>query len=128
MAQNYTRQSSFADGDTITAVLFNNEFNQVVNAFAYSSTSASTTGHRHDGTAAQGGNIPKIGDLDFLNKILVTGNTWEFYVEVSSAAAKQMVLQDGALVPNADSDLDLGTSSKFIGKMLILILFLLQAM
>ena len=113
MAQNYTRQSSFADGDTITAVLFNNEFNQVVNAFAYSSTSASTTGHRHDGTAAQGGNIPKIGDLDFLNKILVTGNTWEFYVEVSSAAAKQMVLQDGALVPNADSDLDLGTSSKY---------------
>ena len=111
MAQNYTRQSSFADGDTITAALFNNEFNQVVNAFAYSSSSASTTGHRHDGTAAQGGNIPKIGDLDFLNKILVTGNTWEFYVEVSSAAAKQMVLQDGALVPNADSDLDLGTSS-----------------
>ncbi len=113
MAQNYTRQSSFADGDTITAALFNNEFNQVVNAFAYSSTSATTTGHRHDGTAAQGGNIPKIGDLDFLNKILVTGNTWEFYVEVSSAAAKQMVLQDGALVPNADSDLDLGTSSKY---------------
>jgi cytoskeletal protein CcmA (bactofilin family) len=111
MAQNYTRQSSFADGDTITAALFNNEFNQVVNAFAYSSSSASTTGHRHDGTAGQGGNIPKIGDLDFLNKILVTGNTWEFYVEVSSAAAKQMVLQDGALVPNADSDLDLGTSS-----------------
>ena len=111
MAQNYTRQSSFADGDTITAALFNNEFNQVVNAFAYSASSDSSTGHKHDGTAGQGGNIPKIGDIDFLNKIVVASNTWEFYVEVSSATAKQMVLQDGALVPNADSDLDLGTSS-----------------
>ena len=53
MAQTYTRQSSFADGDTITAALFNNEYNQLVNAFAYSSSSASSTGHRHDGTAGQ---------------------------------------------------------------------------
>ena len=41
MAQSYTRQSTFADGDTITAALFNNEYNQVVNAFAYSASSAS---------------------------------------------------------------------------------------
>ena len=113
MAQTYTRQSSFADGDTITAALFNNEFNQLVNAFSYSSSSSSSTGHQHDGTAGGGGNIGKIGDIDFLNKITVSGNTWEFYVEVSSAAAKQLVLQDGALVPNADSDLDLGTSSLY---------------
>ena len=53
MAQTYTRQSSFADGDTITAALFNNEFTQLVNAFSYSSTSDSTTGHRHDGTAGR---------------------------------------------------------------------------
>ena len=66
MAQAYIRQSTFSDGDTITAALFNNEYNQLVNAFAYSSTSASNTGHRHDGTAGQGGNIFKIGDLDFL--------------------------------------------------------------
>ena len=46
MAQTYTRQSSFADGDTITAALFNNEFTQLVNAFSYSSSSDSTTGHR----------------------------------------------------------------------------------
>ena len=80
MAQTYTRQSSFADGDTITAALFNDEYNQLVNAFAYSSSSASSTGHRHDGTAGQGGNIPQIGDLDFLNKIVVddTNNRWGF--------------------------------------------------
>ena len=100
-----------ADGDTITAALFNDEFNRLLTAFSYAATA--TTGHRHDGTAGEGGNIHTIGDQDFLNKILTTANTWEFYVEVASAAAKQMVLQDGALVPNADSDLDLGTSSKY---------------
>ena len=30
MSQSYTRQSTFADGDTITAALFNNEYNQLV--------------------------------------------------------------------------------------------------
>ena len=89
MATSYTRQSSFSDGDTVTAALFNNEYNQLLTAFSYASSG--TTGHRHDGTAGEGGNIHTIGDQDFLNKILTTGNTWEFYVEVSSAAAKQMV-------------------------------------
>ena len=113
MAQTYTRQSTFADGDTITAALFNDEYNQLVNAFTYSSTSASSTGHRHDGTAGQGGNIPKIGDLDFLNKIEVdsTNNRFGFYVEVSSAAVEQIRIQDGAIVPVTDNDIDLGTSS-----------------
>ena len=113
MAQTYTRQSTFSDGDTITAALFNDEYNQLVNAFTYSSTSASSTGHRHDGTAGQGGNIPKIGDLDFLNKIEVdsTNNRFGFYVEVSSAAVEQIRIQDGAIVPVTDNDIDLGTSS-----------------
>ena len=113
MAQNYTRQSTLSDGDTITASLFNDEYNQLVNAFTYSSTSASSTGHRHDGSAGQGGNIFKIGDLDFLNKIEVdsTNNRWGFYVEVSSAAVEQIRIQDGAVVPVTTNDIDLGTSS-----------------
>ena len=113
MAQNYTRQSSLSDGDTITASLFNDEYNQLVNAFTYSSTSASSTGHRHDGSAGQGGNIFKIGDLDFFNKIEVdsTNNRWGFYVEVSSAAVEQIRIQDGAVVPVTTNDIDLGTSS-----------------
>ena len=111
MGTSYVRQSSLADGDTITAALFNDEYNRLLTAFSYAASS--TTGHQHDGTAGEGGNIHTIGDQDFLNKILTTGNTWEFYVEVSSAAVKQLVLQDGALVPHADSDLDLGTSSKY---------------
>ena len=40
MAQSYTRQSSMSDGDTITASLFNDEYNQLVNAFTYSSSSS----------------------------------------------------------------------------------------
>jgi len=113
MAQNYTRQSTFSDGDTITSSLFNDEYNQLVNVFTYSSTSASTTGHRHDGSSGQGGNIFKIGDLDFLNKIEVdsTNNRLGFYVEVSSAAVEQIRIQDGAVVPVTANDIDLGTSS-----------------
>ena len=115
MAQSYTRQSTFSDGDTITAALFNNEYNQLVNAFTYSSSSASSTGHRHDGTAGHGGNIHTIGDLDFLNKIVVdsTNNRWGFFVEVSSAAVEQIRLSDGVLTPVTDSDVDLGTSSLY---------------
>lgn len=113
MAQNYIRQSTFSDGDKISASLFNNEYEQLVNAFSYSSTVEASTGHRHDGTLGQGGNIFKIGDLDFLNKIEVdsTNNRWGFYVEVSSAAVEQIRIQDGGIVPVTDSDIDIGTTS-----------------
>ena len=112
MTQTYTRQSSFSDGDTITAALFNDEYNQLVNAFAYSTTSSST-GHQHDGSTAEGGNIRTIGDLDFLNKIVAdsTNNRWGVFVQVSSSAVEQIRIQDGAIVPVTDNDIDLGTSS-----------------
>ena len=108
---NYTRQSTFDDGDVITAGLFNNEFNQLLNAFAYTTTG--TTGHQHDGSAGQGGNIGIIGDQDFFNKIAVdtTNNRWGFYVEIGGAAVEQIRIQDGAIVPVTDNDIDLGTSS-----------------
>jgi len=54
MGATYTRQSNFTDGDVITADLFNNEFDQLLAAFA------SSTGHTHDGTAGEGGPISKI--------------------------------------------------------------------
>ena len=106
----YTRQSSFADGDTITAALFNNEFNQLVNAFHNS------TGHKHDGTTAEGPVIGLIGDAGETspnNKVLIdtTNNYIEFYVEVSSAPVQQLYIADGAIVPVTDSDVDLGTTS-----------------
>ena len=106
----YTRQSSFADGDTITAALFNNEFNQLVNAFHNS------TGHKHDGTTAEGPVIGLIGDAGETspnNKVLIdtTNNFIEFYVEVSSAPVQQLYIADGAIIPVTDSDVDLGTTS-----------------
>ena len=106
----YTRQSSFADGDTITAALFNDEYNQLVNAFNNS------TGHKHDGTTAEGPVIGLIGDAGETspnNKVLIdsTNNYIEFYIEVSSAPVQQLYIADGAIVPVTDNDIDLGTSS-----------------
>ena len=107
----YTRQSTITDGDLITASIFNNEYNQILNAFAYATSS--TTGHQHDGSAGQGGNIAKIGDQDFKNKVVIsaTNNRIEFYSEVGGAPVEQVRIQDGAIVPVTDSDVDLGTTS-----------------
>ena len=54
MANPYIRQSSFSDGDTINAALFNDEYDQLVSAF-------STSGHTHDGSAGEGAPITKLG-------------------------------------------------------------------
>ena len=107
----YTRQSTIADGNIITAALFNNEFNQLLNAFAYASSG--TTGHTHDGSAGQGAAISKIGDQDFNNKVVIsaTDNRIEFYCEVSGSPVEQVRIQDGAIVPVTDGDVDLGTTS-----------------
>ncbi|MDB4278364.1 tail fiber domain-containing protein [Deltaproteobacteria bacterium] len=105
-----SRQSTLHDGNIISAALFNNEFNAILNAFTYASTS--TTGHRHDGTAGQGGNIFKIGDQDFLNKVVIESNEIKFFIEVSGAAVEQLNLVDGVLAPETNNDVDLGTSSK----------------
>ena len=106
----YIRQSSFSDGDTITAALFNNEYNQLLNAFS------NTSGHAHDGTAAEGPVIGLIGDAGETapnNKVLIdtTNNYIEFYVQVSSSPVQQLYIADGAIVPVTDNDIDLGTSS-----------------
>ena len=108
----YIRQSSFSDGDTITAALFNNEYNQILNAFS------NTSGHAHDGTAAEGPVIGLIGDAGETapnNKVLIdtTNNYIEFYVQVSSSPVQQLYIADGAIVPVTDSDVDLGTSSLY---------------
>ncbi len=105
-----SRQSTLHDGNIISAALFNNEFNAILNAFTYASTS--TTGHRHDGTAGQGGNIFKIGDQDFLNKVVIESNEIKFFIEVGGAAVEQLNIVDGVLAPETTNDIDLGTSSK----------------
>jgi len=106
----YTRQSTFADGDTITAALFNNEYNQLLNAFN------SLTGHKHDGTTGEGAVIALIGDTGVatpLNKVLIdtTNDHIEFWIDVSSTSVQQLYIADGAIIPVTDSDIDLGTTS-----------------
>ena len=54
MGATYTRQSSYTDGDVIQASDTNNEFDQLLAAFA------SSTGHTHDGTTGEGGPITKL--------------------------------------------------------------------
>jgi len=108
----YTRQSSFADGNTINASLFNNEYDALAAAFV------NTSGHKHDGTTGEGPVIGIIGDAGIatpLNKILIdTANDHiEFYIDVSSSAVQQLYIADGVVAPVTDSDIDLGTSSLY---------------
>ena len=106
----YTRQSSLNNGDIITAALFNNEYNQLLSAFNNS------TGHKHDGTAAEGPVIALIGDSGLttpLNKIQIdtTNDEIGFHIDVSGTSTEQFKLLDGGIIPITNNDIDLGTSS-----------------
>lgn len=107
----YTRQSTFTDGDVITAAHSNDEFDQLLAAFV------NTSGHKHDGTAAEGPVIGLIGDANLatpLNKVVVdsTDNQVEFNIDVSGTSTEQLVIKDGVIEPTTDNDIDLGSSSK----------------
>ena len=84
----YTRQSAaqIVSGEVISASPLNAELNQVLAAFNNS------TGHAHDGTAAEGPPIDRIADADQKNAILIdtSNNHIEFYTEVSSTATQQV--------------------------------------
>ena len=106
----YVRQSTIADGNTIDASLFNNEFDALLAAFV------NTTGHKHDGTAANGPVIGLIGDAGLatpLNKINIdtTNKHLEFNINVGGNSVEQLKIQDGGIVPTTTNDIDLGTSS-----------------
>ena len=105
----YTRQSTYTDGDVINAADSNDEFDQILAAFN------NTSGHKHDGTAAEGPVIGLIGDPGIatpINKVVVddTNNRVGFFVDVSSSSVEQLRVQDGAVVPVTDDDVDLGAS------------------
>ena len=107
MAGYSARQSTYTTGDVIAAADTNDEFNQLISAFNAS------TGHTHDGTAGDGGPVTTLRDSNSYNKVLIddSNNHLEFYVNVSSSAVQQFRVQDGAIVPITDNDIDLGTSS-----------------
>lgn len=104
----YTRQSTITDGNVGLASLWNDEYNALLNAFA------AGTGHKHDGTAAEGGYIPIIADSDKHNYVVVNGDTIEFWIDDTGTGTpvKQFTLTNGALTPETDSDIDLGSATK----------------
>ena len=107
----YTRQSSYADGDIINAADSNDEYNQLLAAFA------NTSGHKHDGTAAEGPVIGLIGDPGVVtpkNKVVVddANNQVEVSIDVGGTSTEQFVIKDGVIEPTTDNDIDLGASGK----------------
>ncbi len=107
----YTRQSSYADGDIIDAADSNDEYNQLLAAFV------NTSGHKHDGTAAEGPVIGLIGDPGVVapkNKVVVddTNNQVEFNIDVGGTSTEQFVVKDGVIEPTTDNDINLGSNSK----------------
>ena len=109
----YTRQSaaSITSGANITAAPINAELNQVLAGFNNSS------GHKHDGTAAEGPVIGLIGDPGVttpLNKVVVdnTNNRVGVFVDAGGAGStvEQVRIQDGLITPVTDNDIDLGAS------------------
>ena len=107
----YTRQSSYADGDIINAADSNDEYNQLLAAFV------NTTGHKHDGTAAEGPVIGLIGDPGVVtpkNKVVVddANNQVEVSIDVGGTSTEQLVIKDGVIEPTTDNDIDLGASGK----------------
>jgi len=104
----YTRQSvaDIVANAVIKAAPVNAEYNAIRDAFTHAS------GHKHDGTSTEGAFIPLISDVDSLNKVVVdtTNNRIGFFVQVSTGTVEQLRIQDGAIVPVTDSDIDLGAS------------------
>ena len=120
MGATYTRQSSYSDGDVITAAHTNDEFNQLLAAFA------SGTGHTHDGTTAEGGPITKLlgtsltlGDGTAGTDITVTfdGETsdgvlkwmededyFEFSDDILVASTEKLQFRDTAIYINSSTD------------------------
>ena len=124
MGATYTRQSTFADGDTINAADSNDEFDQLLAAFAAS------TGHTHDGTAGEGGPISALASNSITfgtgadTDIAVTfdGNTsdgvltwmededyFQFSDDILMSTTEKLQFRDTAIYINssADGQLDL---------------------
>ena len=104
----YTRQSvaDIIANAVIKAAPVNAEYNAIRDAFALSG------GHKHDGSSTEGAYVPLIADTDALNKVVIdtTNNRIGFFSEVSGSAVEQVRVQDGAIVPVTDDDIDLGAA------------------
>lgn len=103
----YSRTRTFTNNETINADDFTTEFDNLTAAFN------GVSGHDHSG-GTTGKPISMVGNTDGFTKITANEGTNElrFYTNVSEAAALQFSIKDGVIEPNADSDLDIGTTAK----------------
>jgi len=101
-----TNTADIQSGQVVKSAPINAELNAIVTAFAFSG------GHNHDGSSTEGAYVGLIADTDALNKVVVdtSNNRIGFFSEVSSAATEQVRIQDGAILPVTDNDIDLGAS------------------
>ena len=120
MGETYTRQKTYTDGDIIQASDTNDEFDQLLAAFA------SSTGHSHDGTTGEGGPITKllgtgitIGDGSTGTDITVTfdgesndgvlkwmedEDYFEFSDDLLIASTEKIQFRDTAIFINSSTD------------------------
>jgi len=120
MGATYTRQSSYSDGDVIQANDTNNEFDQLLAAFA------SSSGHTHDGTTGEGGPITTLlgntlsfGDGSTDADIVITFNAngndgelkwmededyFEFSDDILIASTEKLQFRDTAIYINSSTD------------------------
>ncbi len=125
MGATYTRQSTYTEGDVIQASDSNDEFDQLLAAFAAS------TGHTHDGTTGEGGPITTLAghsisiglgtagtDItltfdgetnDGVLKWMEDEDYFEFSDDILVASAEKIQFRDTAIYINssADGQLDL---------------------
>ena len=101
-----TNTADIQSGQVVKSAPLNAELNAVVTAFAFSG------GHNHDGSSTEGAYVGLIADIDALNKVVIdtSNNRVGFFSEVSSSAVEQVRIQDGAILPVTDNDIDLGAS------------------
>ena len=120
MGANYTRQSTYTEGDIIQASDTNDEFDQLLAAFAAS------TGHTHDGTTGEGGPISTLAGHGITfgagtagTDIIITfdGETndgvlkwmededyFEFSDDILVASSEKLQFRDTALYINSSTD------------------------
>lgn len=105
----YTRQSSadIVPTAVVRATPLNNEFNAIRDSFTVA------TGHRHDGTTAEGHLVPLIADDNGYNKVVTdsTNNRIGIFVNVSSAPVEQVRFSSGLIVPVTTNAVDIGSST-----------------
>ena len=129
MGANYTRQSTYTDGDTISAADTNDEFDQLLAAFA------ANTGHTHDGTTGEGGPITSLftnaitfgtgADTDISITFDANSNdgviTWmededyfQFSDEILMTTTEKILFRDTALSisSSADGQLDIDADTE----------------